>query len=359
MKICYLANIGTTHMPKLVRCFAEKGHEVHVISMEKPNIPIDGVNLHLIDTNRKFLYFTFLYKIFQMSRIINSIKPDIIHAHYITKYGILGALLGYKPLIMSAWGSDILIDTKGIFLYPIKYALSKAMVVHCDGENVRDELVKLGVDADRIRLIYFGTDPGRFNPDKKREQLKEELGIAGHPMIICTRNFYPSYDVQTLIRSVPLVLKSIPDAEFVFFGRGPGDELKELASSLGVASNVHFLGYVPNDELPVYLASSDIFVSPSLSDGGIAVSITDAMACGLPVIVTDVADNSKLIKDNVNGFVIPVKSPEVLAEKIIYLIRNDNLRAKFGNLNRSIIVNEYNYFKEMKKIENIYKESLI
>ena len=100
----------------------------------------------------------------------------------------------------------------------------------------------------------------------------------------------------------------------------------------------------------------DVYVSTSLSDAGIAASTAEAMACGLPVIVTDVADNKKWIDNGVNGFVVPVKDPKSLAEKIIYLLQNEDIRKKFGKINRKIIEERNNYYKEMEKMEDIYKE---
>ncbi len=100
----------------------------------------------------------------------------------------------------------------------------------------------------------------------------------------------------------------------------------------------------------------DVYVSTSLSDAGIDASTAEAMACGLPVVVTDVADNKKWVDNGVNGFVVPVKDPKSLAEKIIYLLQNEDIRKKFGKINRKIIEERNNYYKEMKKMEDIYKE---
>lgn len=100
----------------------------------------------------------------------------------------------------------------------------------------------------------------------------------------------------------------------------------------------------------------DVYVSTSLSDAEIAANIAEAMVCGLPVIVTDAADNKKWIDNGVNGFVVPVKDPKSLAEKIIYLLQNEDIRKQFGKINTKIIEERNNYYKEMEKMEDIYKE---
>jgi glycosyltransferase involved in cell wall biosynthesis len=153
------------------------------------------------------------------------------------------------------------------------------------------------------------------------------------------------------------VLKEAPETKFVIAGKGSEEKkLKELAKSLGVEDNVKFVGFIRNDELPQYLNTVDVYVSTSLSDAGIAASTAEAMACGLPVVITDVADNKKWVEDGVNGFLVPIKDPKSLAERIIYLLRNEDVRKRFGKINREIIEERNNYYKEMEKMEDIYKE---
>jgi glycosyltransferase involved in cell wall biosynthesis len=122
------------------------------------------------------------------------------------------------------------------------------------------------------------------------------------------------------------------------------------------SESVKFIGFVRNDRLPDYLNSVDVYVSTSLSDAGIAASTAEAMACGLPVIVTDVADNRMWVEDGANGFVIPTKNPKLLAERIIHLLKNEDIRRRFGNINRKIIEQRNNYYVEMQKMEGIYKK---
>ena len=93
-----------------------------------------------------------------------------------------------------------------------------------------------------------------------------------------------------------------------------------------------------------------------LEDAGLAASTAEAMACGLPVIITEFGDNRKWVEDDVNGFVVPLKDLKTLAEKIIYLFENEDVRMEFGMTNKKIIEERNNYYKEMEKMENIYIE---
>jgi glycosyltransferase involved in cell wall biosynthesis len=218
-------------------------------------------------------------------------------------------------------------------------------------------MIRLGAASEKISLIYFGIDTRKFTPGQKSETLRTKLGIYYSPVVVSLRNLEPLYDVESLIRSVPLVLKEVPETKFVIAGKGSEEKrLRELAKSLGVSDSVKFVGFIRNDELPQYLRVMDVYVSTSLSDAGISISTAEAMACELPVIVTDVVENRKWVENGVNGFVVPIKDPKSLAEKIIYLLRNEDKRKQFGEINRKIIEYRNNYYKEMGKMEVIYRE---
>jgi glycosyltransferase involved in cell wall biosynthesis len=236
-----------------------------------------------------------------------------------------------------------------------KFTLNKGDLITCDGENTKEEMIKWGEKPQKIKIVYHGIGTEIFSPENKDEKVKEVLRIQNSPAVVSTRRLDSVYDVESLIKAIPLVLKQISDAKFIIAGEGSEEDyLKDLVESLGILDSIKFVGQIPHNELPRYLASSDVYVSTSLSDGGIAVSTLEAMACGLTPIVTDVGDNRKWIKDGKNGFVVPTKDPKSLAEKIIYLLENEDIRKEFGMMNRKIIEERNNYYKEMEKMENIY-----
>jgi glycosyltransferase involved in cell wall biosynthesis len=363
LRICYLANASSVHTNKWARFFVSRKHEVHVISFE--NAQIQGATVHVLKLPVLVKNASYPFKIastYRIQALIKKIKPDILHAHFVTNYGLFSALCNFHPFILTAWGSDILVTPDARFLSKIKrpiakFALSKADIITCDAEHMKKAMSELGASSEKIRLIHFGIDTMKFGPRQKSERLKARLGIADSPTVISLRNLNPLYDVESLIKSASLVLKEIPETKFVIAGKGSEEKrLKELAKSLGIADSVKFIGFIQNDELPQYLNTMDVYVSTSLSDAGIAASTAEAMACGLPVIVTDVADNRKWVEDGVSGFVIQMKDPKSLAEKIIYLLKNEDIRKQFGKISRKIIETRNNYYKEMGKMEGIYEQ---
>jgi len=368
MKICYLAAAGSMHTGRWIEYFSDQGHEVHLISRGPCREDyFNKARIHLlkkIDIKIPYITFfiNFIINYFEIIMLIRKINPDVLHSHYVTDYGLVGALTNFHPFIISAWGSDVLIDPykSVISNLLIKNTLNKADLITCDGKNSKNAIINLGQDENKIVIINHGVDTERFNPDQYSEELKKELGISRTKNVISIRHLMPIYNVESLIRAIPLVLKKFPDTKFIVAGSGPDEKyLNELASSLNINGNILFLGLIPHSSLPQYLASSDIYVSTSLSDGGVAISTLEAMACGLLPIVTDVGDIDDWIDDGKNGFIIPANDHQKLSEKIIYLLENSNINKEFHEKNSKIIQERANYYNEMDKMHQIYKNILV
>jgi len=356
MKICYIGD-STIHVEKWIKWFAKKGHNISLITDQEG---INGIKTYYISNDNGKL-FNFLKKIIQTRKLLDKIKPDILHAHYAFGYGTFAAFSKFHPFVLSPHGSDILIEPEQskIKKFLIKYALKKADLITCDGENTIEKMIKLGTNPKKIYHINHGLDIEKFSHDKKDEKIKKEIQIDNNsPVIISTRNLSPLYDIETTIKSIPFVIKKFPNANFIIVGeeldKNYVNHLRNQIKKLQISNNIKFIGKVSNDKIPFYLTSSDIYVSTSISDGGIAMSTLEAMSCEIPPIVTDVANNKKWIKDGENGFIIPIKNYKLLSEKIIYLIENKKVRMEFGKKSRQIVVKNQDYNNEMKKMEKLY-----
>lgn len=364
MKICYIAS-PSVHTTRWVKYFANNGYEVHLITTSKLfGNGIDNVKMHVLKRYgpqlRPVNYsINAASTLLQFKKLIREIKPDILHAQSITETTWLGAASGFHPFVVTPWGSDVLIAPKQsrISKWIVQYVLKRVDLITCDAEHMKEPLTKLGADPQKIKLIYFGTDTKKYNPERRDDKLRKELGILDSPTIISLRRLEPLYNLESLITAVPMVLREVPEAKFLIMDKGSQEiPLKELANSLGVSNSVKFLGRIPEDELPRYVASADICVSISLSDAGLAASTAEAMASGLPIITTDFGDNSKWVKDGVNGFTIPLRAPEALASIIIQLLKDEEMRKRFGKTSREIIVERNNWEKEMAKMGKLYEE---
>lgn len=367
MRICYIAGGNFLHVHRLANFFAANGHEVHLISTTESRdyggyderVKIHSLVRLLPGIWQISKYLSGLMWLFQLRRLVKKIHPDIIDAHFIKINGYLGVISGFRPLVLTAWGSDILFTARLSHLHRIiiSYCLKKADAVVCRSSVVKEEITKLGARVDKINIILIGVDTNKFAPRHKNKELRRSLGFTDPaPMVISTRSLEPVYDLETLVKAVPLVLKEIPETKFVIAGQGSlRHYLEDLADSLQVADSVKFVGLIPHDELPQYLASSDLYVSTSLSDGT-SNSLLEAMASSLAPVVTDIPANRLWIDDGENGALFPVSEPENLAARIVHLLKRDELRKKFGEMNTEIARQRAEHQMEMKKLEKLYSD---
>jgi glycosyltransferase involved in cell wall biosynthesis len=348
MRILYLAGMNSIHSHRWANYFARAGHEVYALSFAKTVQPVLP-EIHYIEViSRLPAPFNILSYLCATRRIIKETKPDLTHAHSAGIYGLVALLSGFHPFVLTAWGSDVLLNPRApVKRFIIKKILKAADLITCDGDNTTEAMAKLGADPQKIKRILFGVDVEKFKP---RPNLKNNVPLR----VISLRSLEPIYDIETLLLAASIVLKSHPRVEFVIAGDGSErTRLEALAEELGISSAIHFLGKISGEQTPLELAASDIYVSTSLSDSGLASSTAEAMATGLPVVVTDSGDNKKWVDKE---FIIPIKSPEKLAEKIIALINDEALRKSQGVRNRKVIEARNNYYVEMEKMEKLYEK---
>jgi glycosyltransferase involved in cell wall biosynthesis len=378
MKICFIASQTSVHTLRWLKAFADRGHEMHIISFSP--IKIKGVIVHSLNAKFSFgilskispvlptlLDLRFIPKI---KKILNKIKPDVIHGHYLTCYAFFATCTGFHPLVVSAWGSDIATDPdKSWFLKLIvKYVFKKADLIHVGDEPAKKRVFELGCDAQKIFIQPWGIDISKFSLNTKNQFIKEKLHINNNYLVINTRTLdNKKYHIDILIKAIPLVLKKINNIKFIFVASGSSkQELKQLANKLKIQNQVIFLGGVPNQKIPFYLNSADIYVDTYFPENnkagsGMSLSTMEAMACQLPQIIPQIPS---IIEsgDWFQGLTYQPGNSKDLAEKIIYLLKNKELRKKIGKKSREIALELFDLNKNMNDWQiaynNLIKKSI-
>lgn len=365
MKICYLAYAASIHTVRWVKYFASKGHEVHLISPVAPSEnDVEGGSLHLLRASQHPILRGYPIRI---RKLVKDIAPHILHAHYISSYALWGALSGFHPFVLSAWGSDVLLTPNGIFYSrSLKYSLKKADRVTTTSIHMRDYLVRqYGLNASKVVRIPWGIDLTIFKRGYEAEAkaLRATLGIPEDaPIIISGRSLAPQYNIQTLVKAIPSVIGRFPAAVFVFL-RGYGtqsyeDTVRAELEVLGVARNAVFVPQLLSPkEMAVCYNASDISISvPSVGQFG--ATILEGMVCGAIPIATDIEVHKEYLEDGHNSFLVTPGDSEQLARKIVHCLGHPELKEQFYTINKDLVEEKENWSKNAVAMEELYRSLL-
>ena len=294
----------------------------------------------------------------RLRRLIRDFRPDILHAGFVTTAGVVAALSGFRPLLLMPWGSDILLQPKRSLVrrHLARFALGRARLITCDAEIVKREILALNPrPPEEVVVFPWGIDISLFRPDATaREAVRRDLGWEDAEILVCTRALAPVYGVHDFLAALPSVFDRKPRARALIIGDGPQRaDLERRAAGFGFGERVRFPGTVPNSALPRYLAASDVYVSASHSDGS-SLSLLEALACGLPVAVTDVPAILEWVEDGKHGRVAPIGEPGALAARIVELLDDDGLRAAASAVNRAVAEERADWDRNFGKLKAMY-----
>lgn len=365
MKVCFVGSADSVHTRRWLKFFVEAGDKVHLLAPTTDgSSPLPGVTVHRFRNirghSRAARYLGTLAILPAQRRhfrgVLQDIRPDLVHAHYVNDGALFATMSGVRPLVVTAWGSDVLIEPRQSRLrrWAVQYVLRHADLITCDAEHVRRALIDLGARADSIEIVMFGTDTEQCCRDRRDSRLRAELSEAG-PIVTSVRSLEPIYDVRSLVAAAPNVLAKWPDTTFVVAGRGSEEAmLTRLARELGVLDRFRFVGWLSETDLPRYLASADVYVSTALSDAGLAASTAEAMASEVPVVVTDVCDNASWVQDGESGLLIPPGDANAIAKALLRLFDDRELGRRLGRRGRQIIETRNSWRREMARMRELY-----
>lgn len=359
LKICYLTEAGSVHAHKWVNYFKEKGHQVFVISLGEKTMPgvrvynLNAKALHLSDWGKLRAYTRHIKR---AREIVYREKPDVIHAHYATSYGILAARLNIHPYILSVWGSDVYqFPESGLFQqWLLRYNLKKADVILSTSEAMKK---RTGCFTNKDILVTpFGVDPNFYIPKKDRDQ-------SNSFTVGTVKSFYKIYGIDDLIRGFALFVKknTVSDARLLLGGRGDEEEnLKKLVSELGMEKRVDFLGYLSPEKVVEAFNRMDVAVFPSKQDSeSFGVAAVEAQACGCACIVSDVGGLPEATKEGYSSLVVPESQPQAIAEALTHLYQDRNLLKKMQKQARQYVLENYVLSENFKLAEKIYDHNTI
>ncbi len=357
MRIAYLSIGGHIHTERWLRHFVNAGHDVHLMTVQPA--PIDGVTVHDIRTGIPIKPLHYAVALARVKRILRTIKPDLLHTHFLTGYGYWGAFSGFHPFIMTVWGDDVYVTPHETKLKGslARAVLGRADLITGDSEDILTHVVRMGADPDICRVVQWGVDLDRFRPDADGG-VRRMLGIPEDaPVVISIRSFTQAYyNIDTIVRTAPGVLEKRPDTHYIIAGNeGDDSELRALADSLGLDDRIHFVGRIPHEELPGYLATSDVFLTVPSVDAT-PVSLLEAMACGVAVIISNLESAMEWVTDGENGLVVRPAERRELEDAILKLIGDPAARERFAAIGVRKVREGADHARHMDRMERLCEE---
>jgi glycosyltransferase involved in cell wall biosynthesis len=365
LKILFFAPARSVHTHRWLSAIAGFGHDVHLAAAEEDlGIPLPGVTYHRLKAPGWIPFpLDSFFRLREAREVLQRVNPDIIHGHYISSSGGYPAHLGRHPFVLTAWGSDILLvpHRSPFHRALISWRLKRCDLLTADADHVLKAAVCLGGPADRSTIVQWGTDVEEMHRLRLNPRLHELAGIPeGAVTVLSVRWLESVYNIDTVVRAIPAVAagSKVP-VVFVFAGDGgERDRLGRLAADLGVANRTRFLGRLDPAEVKMLFGGADVYVSVPDSDGT-SVSLLEAMATGLPSIVSDVPANREWIENGENGFVVPRRDPAALASAILKLVGDPALRKAFGERVVKVAAHRADHVTNMRQMESLYRSLLV
>lgn len=314
MKVLYVSQQHGPHDRRFLAAIAEAGHTGLFLCTQPQRVQVEDlptgvqwVRGHVADVARKH-------------------KPDLIHAGPL--HTCAWQARTTRPLVAMSWGSDILYTAKRnlVARYATRATLRTARVLIADCQTVVDAAAQFGFDPQRAVIFPWGIDLQRFQPLTVESALRQQLGWQDAFVLLHLRSWEPIYDTETALRAFLALAPSQPLLRLLLPGGGslaPG--IHKLVQDSGFAERVHMPGIVTQDELPGYYAAADLYLSASRSDGS-SVSLMEALASGLPALVSDIPANREWVQSGQQGWLFPVSDSAVLADKIVAAMYDTDLK---------------------------------
>jgi len=358
---------------QLTRLLLEGGDcTVHVATLDRSGVLWEDVKKFGLQEIPEFRLNSFydLHAARQVRRFAEYLKKhqiDVVHTHdfYSNIFGMAGATLARVPVRIASRRESSVRAARKRFVERGAYRAAHAVVANC--EDVRHQLIREGVPAEKVRTIYNGVDPARVQvsqPDRSKilaalnlpEQERFVTIMANmrahvqHPEPACLK------DHPTFLRAAQRLNQKFPNAAFIIAGEGELKEAtQELARTLGIADRTFFIGRCQN--VGAVLSISDVCVLSSQSEG-FSNAILEYMAAGRPVVSTDVGGAREVVIHGETGYLVPVGDYQALADHIASLLADPTTARSMGEYGRRLVSEKFSSTRQLQNVEALYNELL-
>jgi len=302
-----------------------------------------------------------------LDRAIAQEKVDLLHAHFGVEglYALPFALRHGLPLITTFWGFDATTGRRQLLSSGkpawIRYALlgerlrRRGTLFIAVSEYLRNRLIESGFPPDRTIVHYNGVDLTAFAPAQHR---------SGNPTLLSVGRLVEKKGFEYLIRAFALVAAEMPEVRLGIAGEGPlRRRLEQLTSERGLSASVTFHGSLPHREVAALMQSASVVCQPSVTaaDGdseGLPTVVLEAAATARPLVGTRHSGIPEIVVDGKTGFLVEERDVGALADRLLSLLANADLRRSMGEAGRRRIEEKFDARKQAERLEEIYRETI-
>lgn len=344
LHLCLLGDATSPHIQRWAREMLARGWRVSLVTARPA--PIEGVHQHVLPPVRRSVQW--LLRAGAARRAIAALEPDIVHAHYTTSYGYLGARAGQHPLVMTAWGSDLLVTphTSRWMRWLTGWTLRRANLITGDSQSLVDAAQGYGPTAP-VHCIHWGVELARFKP----APLRDKPGFE----IVSLRSWEANYNIPTIIDALGELHAQQPGLQVHLHLLGGGsmeEALRAQVAARGLQDLVSFHGRQDDAGMARVLARCKVSVSVPTQDAT-SVSVLESMACGLAVVATHLQANAQWVEPR---WLVPAQNSHALAQTLAALAQDDSAAEAAGQRNATLMHREGDRRLQMDRMDTLYRE---
>ena len=354
-RILFFADAASVHTRRWVAAVAERGAEAIVITRQPAEVPGAKEVIAIAPGGDKLTWFQALPHVRRVAREVAArFHPTLVHGHYVTSYGLWAAACGLScPTVLTAWGSDILVTPREsrLMRLVVAWSLRHADLITADSMDMIDEIARYHPQAP-CHQILWGADTDVFTPAGERPD-------ASHFDIVSLRSWEPNYNIDTIVDGFARFVAQRPQAQARLHLLGGGslsDALRAQVAELGLHSQVQFHGRVNDVQMVQAIQQSRVSVSVPTSDAT-SVSVLESMACGLPVLASDLPANRQWL-DAQGGWVVPVRDAQAVCDALLQAHDHPAQSAQMGLHNRERIERDASRRGQMDAMWRLYQRLL-
>ncbi len=361
LRLCFVGPADSVSLRRWVEWFAERGHEATVITVEPAEGPVLAFRQVEVGRPAEPRKLARLLSAARMALTVRRLNPDVVHVHYLRGLAWGLPLAGGHPCVVTPWGSDVL-EEQGAFKEPYSRTLTRTVLGLADLVTVHSAYLETRVrevlpQVKRMARIGWGVDLRLFRPGLDVRSLRERWDIGeGSRVIFSPRLAQPCYHLDRIVKALPAVCEKVPNAVLAVAEAHADPDyvtgLRRLASDLGLADRVRFLGTIPHSQMPLWLNLADAVVMVPRSDG-MPNTLLEAMACGTVPILNRLPQYAEIISHGMNGFLVDPDDGD-LAGAVIGVLRDAGLRRDVAMRNRTRVREVGDQQREMSKMETLY-----